>query len=224
MQSGKLFLNKLFTVFLRLTQRMALPAFIHPASLPATLGFTRTFCCSAGTPQGKASRSLKSCSHQLGSLVIRCMHTLNNCVPWAGVLFFKRPSALVFAYFYILNFNFKFSYTEYSLNSFLYEKMTTFFKKNMPKQPHQQVHHCLEISVKSHEWVSHHWTPEDSVCSISQQFFSTWCHFSSETTSCFPFLWLTSHTKATGLKVEELVSAQQTHVTTAELHRYPMGI
>lgn len=27
--------------------------------------------------------------------------------------------------------------------------MTTIFKKNMPKQPHQQVYHHLKISVKS---------------------------------------------------------------------------
>lgn len=138
------------------------------------------------------------------------MHSLNNSVPWAGVLFFKRASTPVFAYFYMLRFNFRFAHTEYShptLTSAL--RNDCILWANMPEQPCQQVHHGLPTSMKSLVWVSHHWM--QCAAPTTSQFPHKQHHFSSGNAG-FQFSWLMSlakPTQHTGLNIEGLVSAWQ---------------
>lgn len=67
-QPGKWFSNKLFSILPRLTQMMALLAFIHSPSLFAAFNFTRAFCLQRlDTPGGKLQGFWGAASTRFGA-------------------------------------------------------------------------------------------------------------------------------------------------------------
>lgn len=136
----------------------------------------------------------------------------------------------MFAYFYILNFNFVFIYP--------YGTFTHNSHICMKKWLHSSREHTQAATPAGPPASKFLWNPlfEFDSAGVQQ------CECAALATSslasgvtfipdnsglCFQFSWLTSHAKPmqhAGLKVEALVLEQEVHTTAAELHGHPMGI